>query len=444
MMGYNTLIVLVGTSLLGACSGLVGSFAVLRRRALLGDALAHAAFPGVCLAFLVMGYRHLPAMLAGAFLTGIIGLLAIAGLCRGTRIKEDAAIGIVLSVFYGVGIMLSHFIQNQKTGGSRAGLNSYILGQTSGMLFSDVLLIGAAALFCLLLIVLMLKEFKVVVFDSQFAESQGWPAFFIDFALMAMIAVTVVIGLPAVGVILVAALLIMPAASARFWTDRLGVMLTIAVVIGAAMGVCGTWISFRFRWATGPSIVLAGTFIFTCSMLFSPRRGLLRQMVVESKIRRQLTEQKLLRRTFRLLQQNGFVEPIVCWSELLELRLLPANRLKTFLSRFERGGLLVTEKKTGAAADLQFRFTEFGWKQMVNAVRVDRLQERFLTEMGDATTAGKLFELDETAWEDRLPAEMLATLERSLQASGDDPRDISFGHGDGSHRSSFADGGSVR
>ena len=190
-MTYNTLIVLTGTSLLGASSGLVGSFAVLRRQALVGDALAHAALPGLCLAFLILDQRSLPAMLFGAFISGLVGIATIAALKRLTRIKEDAAIGIVLSVFYGGGVVLSRLIQDRTPSGSKAGLETYILGKTAGMIRQDVYWIAAAALLCLLLLFLLYKEFKVVAFDPEFARVQGWPAFVLDVLLMTMIAVII-------------------------------------------------------------------------------------------------------------------------------------------------------------------------------------------------------------------------------------------------------------
>ncbi|HEU5431499.1 MAG TPA: iron chelate uptake ABC transporter family permease subunit, partial [Thermomicrobiales bacterium] len=246
MIAYNTAVVLAGASLLGASTGLVGGFAVLRRRALLGDALAHAALPGVCLAFLALDRRSLPAMLAGAFLTGIVGVSLLVGMRRAARIKEDAAIGIVLSVFFGAGLALSRYIQNRAGGGSRAGLDSYVFGSAATMRLAELGLIAAVAAVSLAIVLVLYKEFKLVAFDMSFARVQGWPAGRLDLLLMGLIAVTVVIGLPAVGAVLVAAMLILPAASARFWTDRLGKLLVISATLGAATAAAGTLVSARF------------------------------------------------------------------------------------------------------------------------------------------------------------------------------------------------------
>ena len=287
-MGYTTLIVLSGTALLGACCGMVGSFAVLRRRALLGDALSHAALPGVCLAFLIFQERFLPVLLLGALLSGVLGVTIVTGLCFSTRIKEDAALGIVLSVFYGAGIALSRYIQNQTLRGSQAGLESYILGKTSAMILGDVCWIAAVAVFNLLLVLLLFKEFQAAAFDRDFARAQGWPAGRLDLLLMVMIAVTVVIALPAVGVVLMAALLITPAAAARFWTDRLGTLLAVAALFGALTGGIGTLLSSRYNWAAGPSIVLVGAAFFALSLLLGSRRGLLKECYLDWRYRRQM------------------------------------------------------------------------------------------------------------------------------------------------------------
>ena len=288
MITYNTLIVLLGTGLLGLAAGLIGTFAVLRQRALVGDALAHAALPGLCLAFLLVGERSLPAMLAGALVSGVAGVAIIALLVRWTRIKEDAAIGIVLSVFFGAGIVLSRIIQNQTMTGSKAGLDSYIFGKTAGMLASDVMLIAGLALVILIVTVLLYKEFRLTAFDPDFARGQGWPTLLLDLILMGLIAVVVVIGLPAVGVLLIAALLILPAAAARFWTDRLSGMLVISGIFGLVIGSGGTAISAGTKLATGPVIVLAGTVLLLVSLLFAPGRGGVARLLQHLRFRQEL------------------------------------------------------------------------------------------------------------------------------------------------------------
>ena len=289
MFDYNTRVVLAGVGLLGAAAGLIGCFAVLRGRALLGDALAHAALPGLCLAFLVAGQRHLTALLAGALLSGLAGLGVIAALRRWTRVKEDAAIGAVLSVFFGAGVVLSRLIQNRSTEGSKAGLDAYILGKTAGLLLADVVLTGLLAAAALLVVVIFYKEFKLISFDAAFARTQGWPVARLDLLLTGAVAFVVVVGLPAVGAVMVAALLIVPAVSARFWTDRLGMALILSALFGLATGVAGTAVSASASGLpAGPVIVLVGTGLFLVSALFAPRRGVLARLLAERRFRAEL------------------------------------------------------------------------------------------------------------------------------------------------------------
>lgn len=291
MMSYNTLVVLLGTSLLGAAAGPIGAFAVLRRKALVGDALAHAALPGLCLAFLLTGEKRQPILLAGAFATGCIGVLVMAFLRRWTRVKEDAALGIVLSVFFGAGVVLSRIAQKHTAGGSKAGLDSYILGKTAGILAQDVYFSGALALFTLAAIVLLLKEFRLVAFDPDFARVQGWPAGWLDLAMTGLVAVAVVIGLPAVGVVLMAALLILPGGAARFWTDRLSRLLLLSCGFGALMGGVGTLLSATLdTLPAGPIIVLVGTSLFAVSATAAPRRGLVAQWWAHRQFQRSLRD----------------------------------------------------------------------------------------------------------------------------------------------------------
>ncbi len=294
---YNTLLVLVGVSLLGAGAGVVGVFGVLRRRALTGDALAHASLPGVCLAFLLLGDRNLAAMLLGALGTGVLGVVIITLLRRRTRVKEDAAIGTVLSVFFGLGLVLMKAVERRPSSG-KAGLHAYILGKTAGMTLEDVYLIGGLSLAALLTVVLLYKEFQLVAFDPAFAQVQGWPVTRLDLLLMLLIAVAVVVGLPAVGVLMIAALLIIPAAAARFWTERLGRLLVLAALFGVASGVVGALVSARVeRLPAGPTIILTASGLFLASLLLGPRRGVLGRWLAQRRFRRRLAHGDVTVRT---------------------------------------------------------------------------------------------------------------------------------------------------
>lgn len=420
MIPYNTLIVLVGTSLLGASAGLVGSFAVLRQRALTGDALAHAALPGLCLAFIVMGQRSLPAMLLGALLSGLAGIGAISALRRWTRIKEDTAIGIILSVFFGAGIVLSRCIQNMSTTGSKAGLDSYILGKTAGMILQDVVLIAGLAAFCLIILLMFYKEFRVVAFDPSFARVQGWPAGRLDLLLMALIAVAVVIGLPAVGVVLMASLLILPGASARFWTDELDRLLMLATVFGMITGAIGTIISTRYSMLpAGPIIVLTGTTLFLISLFFAPRRGVISRWLLERRVQRQLGQDKLLTLLYDLSEPQWPNSPSWNQSDLTSRKSWSKQQLQSHLQQLLIGGLIQLSGDGG------YRFTPAGWQKSAELAKNQRMWQLILTE--HAEWSGSLANLQQTSVRECVPAEFYNQLDRELRERGRYPEVLSSG-----------------
>ncbi|MCC7147115.1 MAG: metal ABC transporter permease [Phycisphaeraceae bacterium] len=277
---HNTRVVVVGTSLLGLTAGVVGSFLLLRKRALLGDALAHATLPGIAAAFLLgeaigLQGKSLPLLLTGAAVTGAIGLGAVLVIRQLTRLKEDAALGIVLSVFFGVGVALLGIVQKTPTGHA-AGLESFIYGKTASMLRSDAYLIAGAAAVIAGVCGLFRKELALLCFDADFAASQGWPVRALDVLLMMLAISLTVIGLQAVGLILVIALLVIPSAAARFWTDRLGLMAATAGGLGAAAGYLGAMVSALWpKMPAGAVIVLTAAAFFMLSMLLGPARGIL-------------------------------------------------------------------------------------------------------------------------------------------------------------------------
>ncbi|PAQ15396.1 manganese ABC transporter [Bacillaceae bacterium SAOS 7] len=290
----NTQWVLLGSLLLGAASGVLGSFALLRKQSLIGDAMAHAALPGVCLAFLITGEKSLPWLLLGATLTGLLATYCIQAITKHSRVKMDTAIGLVLSVFFGFGIVLLTKAA-QSTSGNKSGLDDFIFGQAASMVGADVKIIAGVSAVLLLLIFLFFKEFKVLTFDPDFAQGIGFPSKTLNLLLMTLITGAVVIGIQAVGVVLMAAMLITPAISARYWTEDLGRMVIIAGVIGAFSGVSGTLMSTVAEGLpTGPLIVLAATFIFVISLLFSPKRGLLMKLFKLYRLRKSVAREQRL------------------------------------------------------------------------------------------------------------------------------------------------------
>lgn len=271
---YTLRNVALGTAILGVVSGVLGCFAVLRRQGLFGDALAHATLPGVCLAFLVTGVREPVVLLFGAAVTAALGALLILAVTSGTRIKQDAALGIVLSVFFGVGTVLLTFIAGSGNA-SQSGINRFIFGQAATIVQDDVLVMAVLGALALAIAALFFKEFKLVSFDPSFAASLGYPVGRLNVLLTALMVVAIVIGIQTVGVILMAAMLITPAAAARQWTEKLSVMVFVSAFFGAASGVVGATVSATGSGLpTGPIIVLVATGIFLFSLVFGFRNGI--------------------------------------------------------------------------------------------------------------------------------------------------------------------------
>jgi manganese/zinc/iron transport system permease protein len=271
---YTLRTVALGSAILGIASGALGSFAVLRKQSLLGDAISHAALPGIVLAFLLTRSREPIVLIIGAMIAGWIATLTMLSITRSTRIKDDSALGLVLSVFFGFGLMLLTFTQRLPDA-TQAGLDKFLFGQAATLIEKDVVTMGIISAVALALLVLFWKEFKLATFDPEFAASLGFPVRLLDVILTTLLVVAIVVGLQTVGVVLMSAMVAAPAAAARQWTDKLSSMVLLAGLFGALSGVTGTLVSSSgARLPTGPLIVLCMTGIVIVSFLFASNRGL--------------------------------------------------------------------------------------------------------------------------------------------------------------------------
>lgn len=272
-------VVATGTATVGASAGAVGTFAVVRRQSLQGDAISHAALPGVMLAFL-LGGRSPAALAVGAAVTGWVAMALVSCVVRRTRVPFDAALAGALSVFFGLGLaLMTHTVRNVR-GASNHGLERYLFGQAAVLLREDLVTIAGFGGLAVAVLALGWKELKLVSFDPDFAATLGLPTRRLDLLLTTLVVVATVVGLQAVGVVLMSALLIAPAAAARQWTDRLGPMTALAALFGAAAGLGGTLAGHAIsgadsRFPAGPMIVLCATGLVVASLLAAPRRGLL-------------------------------------------------------------------------------------------------------------------------------------------------------------------------
>ncbi len=303
LFDYTLRTVAMGSAVLGVVSGSLGSFAVLRKQSLLGDAMSHAALPGIVIAFILTRSKFSFVLLLGALVAGWIATLTMTAIVRYTRVKQDSALGLVLSVFFGFGLLLLTYVQRIPDA-NQAGLNSYLFGQAAALLERDVIAMALLGSVALVLMFLFWKEFKLLSFDPDFGASIGFPMRLIDTLLTTTLVIAIVVGLQAVGVVLMSAMVVAPAAAARQWTNRLSVMVLLAALFGALAGVVGALISSSGGLATGPTIVLVISAIVVLSLLLAPNRGLLWRWLNRRSNRRRLRTEAVLADLYTLATQH--------------------------------------------------------------------------------------------------------------------------------------------
>ena len=301
---YTLRTVGLGAAFLGIVNGVLGSFAVLRKQSLLGDAISHAALPGIALAFLLTGSKATIVLLLGAAAAGWVGTLLVMNIVKNTRVKYDSALGLVLSIFFGFGLVLLTYIQRMPVA-SQAGLDTFLFGQAATLLARDVATIGILGLAVLLIVLAVWKEFKLLCFDPDFALSLGFPIRWLDVLLITLLVTSIVIGLQTVGVVLMSAMVVAPAAAARQWTDRLGAMVAISAFFGALAGAGGALVSsLAARLPAGPTIVLCLTAIVVVSLLAAPNRGIVWKWARERVNRNLLQTEAVLADLYVLARQH--------------------------------------------------------------------------------------------------------------------------------------------
>jgi manganese/zinc/iron transport system permease protein len=365
--------VLIGASLLGLSGGVLGCFAVLRRQSLLGDALAHAALPGICVGYLLTHSKEPVPLFAGALVAGLIGAMTIQLIIRNSRIKQDTAIGMVLSVFFGVGIVLLTYIQKLPLG-NQSGLDHFLFGQAATLLPRDIRIMGVMAVVVVVVTALLFKELKLLCFDRDFADATGQPTRWLEFLLTTLLVVVVVVGLQTVGVVLIVATLITPAAAARQWTESLGVMLVLAALIGGGSGAVGAVLSASVRnLPTGPVIVLCASAALIVSLLVAPRRGLVWAFLEERRVAHRIRRENLLKDLYTWGERNNgrWTDPVPA-TFIMGLRGQSGTQLTQTSRRLRSRGLL-------APVGDGMLLTDRGLSAAEGVVRKHRLWELYLT-----------------------------------------------------------------
>jgi len=270
-------IALIGSILLGVSCGLLGVFTVVRKESLLGDTLSHAVLPGICIGFLLTLSKSPWALFIGATFAGIIGIAALQGITRFTNLKIDTAMGLVLTGFYGIGICLLTMIQKLPVG-TQAGLDKFLFGQAAALSLEDLYFMGIICVALLINIKLFYKELLLISFDNTFASCITMPRKFLNAFLLLLLALTIVISIKAVGVVLVSAILIMPAATAMLLTNKFSNVILLSVILAVAAAIIGSFFSFlAHNLPTGPFIVVSAFFFFGLAFIFSPKQGLLKR-----------------------------------------------------------------------------------------------------------------------------------------------------------------------
>lgn len=425
---YNTQVVLLGTTLLGVSGGLVGTFLVLRKRALAADVVSHSALPGIAIAFLLAerlspgSGRNTSVLLFGALVAGLFGMWCTLAIRRWTRIKDDAALAIVLGLFFGLGMALFTVVQRTKTGNA-AGLSHFIFGKAASLVAADVWLIGAVAVITAVLCCGMFKDLSLLCFDEEFAAVQGRHTQLLDWLLTLMAVIVTLIGLQSVGLLLVVALLLTPPTSARFWTNDVRVMAGLAALIGGVSCAGGVLLSASFpRLAAGAVIVLTGAMFFVISLLFGKSRGLVPRWRDQRAIEQRIGRSDLLRACFEYLEpllskpSQLHTQQQPSSIEQLQQHVIPADRLRRMRSwtNDRLRPLIRSARRTGLLNEVSggWQLTAKGADEAEHAARQHRLWEIYLLTQTDLDP--RLADRGADGIEHVLDAEELARLESVL------------------------------
>lgn len=364
----NVRMVTLSVLLLSGSAAMVGCFTFVRKRALVGDAIAHAVLPGVCLAFLISGEKNPLWLLLGALVTGWLSLLAMDFIVQHSKLKTDTAIGAVLSVFFGLGILLLTGIQHSGSG-NQAGLDKFLFGKAAAMGEQDVWVFGTVCMFILIVLFLFFKAFKTLSFDPDFAQARGIPVRTLRFVLSSITVLAVATGIQAVGVVLMAALLITPAAAARFWTDRLLRMVWLAAAFGMLAGLSGTFISYAApSMPTGPWIVMVLSFIALISVAFAPQRGIWARWQLQRQNARKILLENVLKVLYTLSEQT---QKSVSVADLRAQRNFSEAPLRRSLQTLRKKDWVKLEGET-------IRLTKSGRTESRRIIRLHRLWELYL------------------------------------------------------------------
>ncbi len=351
----------------------MGCFTFVKKKSLVGDVIAHAVLPGICISFLVSGSKNPFLLIIGAFISGWMSIIVMDAIIRNTKIKEDAATGLSLSVFFGIGILLMTYIQHSGNA-SQSGLDTFLFGKAAALVGEDLIAFSLIAGIILVVVFLFYKEFKLISFDPLFAKVTGLPIRRLEILLTSITVLAVVTGIQAVGVVLMAAMLITPAAAARFWTNELYKMLILASLFGAISGILGAFISFSApSMPTGPWMVMVLSIIALFSFFLAPSKGIIIRQLRRVRIQGQLLEENLLKAFYKIGEKSGDHYQLLATKDLLLSRNFSSSQLAKGLKRLQLHGYLTRK-------DNLWKLSVEGHEKGKRTIRLHRLWELYLTK----------------------------------------------------------------
>jgi len=415
--------VLLGTVLMGLSCGVMGGLVVTRRLSLFGDTLSHAVLPGVAVGFLWSQSKDSWAILVGATVAGFLGVALISLLRKTSRIRQDSALGLVLSGFYALGICMLTRIQKMEFG-NQSGIDKYLFGQVVGLSSSDLWTMAFSCLLILTLTILLYKELLVAGFDSEYARSIGLPVDFLQYLLWLLLAFAVITSLQVVGVVLVSALLVIPAATASLITDKMRAILIWSAMIGCMAGATGAFLSFLGnQLPTGPIIVLVSAVFFIWALFFHPQNGLLFKWLAARNRNQRIALENTLKAVYQELESINFQEETTSVSQLAKRRRIgmpQAHRETDALVARQYATVHPVEDKLAAPPrPTLISLTPKGWVTACRIVRNHRLWELYLTN--EARYAPDHVHDDAEKIEHVLGEETVRRIERILSNPKKDP-----------------------
>lgn len=417
----NIVSVVVGAVLLTASSAVVGTFTFLKKKALIGDAIAHSVLPGICAAFLWSGTKEPFVMISGAFLSGWLAVVLMDSIITETKIKEDTAIALVLSVFFGFGILLLTYIQHSGNA-AQTGLESFLFGKAAALVGRDLLIFAVVAVILLLTVGLFFKELRLIAFDEPYAAAIGLPVKKLNLLLTSLTVLAVVTGIQAVGVVLMSAMLITPAAAARYWTDRVHKMVWIAALFGAFSGLSGAFVSYAApAMPTGPWIVVVVSVLAILSFFFAPGRGILFRHFQQRALQKSILSENVLKTLYHLGEGGNDFFNSRSLKEFEGRRSFPEGSLLKALRRLRYAGLV-------NSAGQRWQLTEAGLAKARSIVKRHRLWELYLMKHMQID-ADHVHDDAETI-EHILTPELEAELLRLLDYPERDPHESEIPYGD--------------